>query len=92
MWQLFCQGGCLSRLLMKGLHPRMLSGLWRIAVMTSVLIPWNTCGAYHAGVLGVPAVQYLPYAFLNYLNPIVAIVLTAMGKYIYWRKKQTKIS
>lgn len=72
----------------RGLHPRMLSRtLEDSGTMTSVLIPWNTCGAYHAGVLGVPAVQYLPYAFLNYLNPIVAIVLTAMGKYIYWRKE-----
>ena len=70
----------------RGLHPRMLSRtLEDSGTMTSVLIPWNTCGAYHAGVLGVPTVQYLPYAFLNYLNPIVAIVLTAMGKYIYWR-------
>ncbi len=72
----------------RGLHPRMLSRtLEDSGTMTSVLIPWNTCGAYHAGVLGVPTVQYLPYAFLNYLNPIVAIVLTAMGKYIYWRKE-----
>jgi len=72
----------------RGLHPRMLSRtLEDSGTLTSVLFPWNTCGAYHTGVLGVPTVQYLPYAFLNYLNPIVAIVLTAMGKYIYWRKE-----
>ena len=46
--------------------------------LLSVLIPWNTCGAYHTTVLGVPTVQYIPYAFLNYLNPIVAIIMT------YW--------
>jgi len=72
----------------KGLHPRMLSRtLEDSGTLTSVLVPWNTCGAYHTGVLGVPTLQYLPYAFLNYLNPIVAIVLTAMGKFIFWRKE-----
>jgi len=72
----------------KGLHPRMLSRtLEDSGTLTSVLVPWNTCGAYHTGVLGVPTFQYLPYAFLNYLNPIVAIALTAMGKFIFWRKE-----
>jgi len=72
----------------KGLHPSMLSRtLEDSGTLTSVLVPWNTCGAYHTGVLGVPTLQYLPYAFLNYLNPIVAIVLTAMGKFIFWRKE-----
>lgn len=71
----------------KGLHPRMLSrSLEDSGTLTSVLVPWNTCGAYHTSVLGVPTIQYLPYAFLNYLNPIVAIALTAMGKSIFWRK------
>lgn len=31
--------------------------------VTSVLVPWNTCGAYHAGVLGVPAMAFIPFAF-----------------------------
>ena len=71
-----------------GLHPRMLSrSLEDAGTLLSVLIPWNTCGAYHTGVLGVPTFQYLPYAFLNYLNPIVAIVMTYMGIGIFWRGK-----
>lgn len=43
------------------------------ATMTSPLIPWNTCGAYMAGTLGVATLAYLPYAFLNILGPILCI-------------------
>lgn len=69
-----------------GLHPRMLSrSLEDSATLVSVLIPWNTCGAYHAGVLGVPTVAYMPYAFFNYLTPIVASIMTYMGFGIFWK-------
>jgi NhaC family Na+:H+ antiporter len=72
----------------KGLHPRMLSrSLEDAGTLLSVLIPWNTCGAYHTTVLGVPTLEYAPYAFLNYLNPIVAILLTYMGIGIAWKGK-----
>lgn len=75
-----------------GLHPRMLSrSLEDSGTLVSVLIPWNTCGAYHATVLGVPTWEYLPYAFLNYLNPLVAIVLTYMGIGISWRGKDDEV-
>jgi len=73
----------------KGLHPRMLSrSLEDCGTLTSVLVPWNTCGAYQSGVLGVPTFQYIPYAFLNYLNPIIAILMTYMGIGIAWRGKE----
>jgi NhaC family Na+:H+ antiporter len=42
--------------------------------MTSVLVPWNTCGAFMAATLGVPTLAYAPYAFVNLLNPVIAIV------------------
>ncbi len=72
----------------KGLHQRMLSrSLEDAGTLLSVLIPWNTCGAYHTTVLGVPTLEYAPYAFLNYLNPIVAIIMTYMGIGIFWRGK-----
>jgi NhaC family Na+:H+ antiporter len=72
----------------QGLHPRMLSRtLEDVGTITSALVPWNTCGAYQSTTLGVPTVQYLPYAFLNYLNPIMAIVMTYMGIGIAWRGK-----
>lgn len=70
-----------------GLHPRMLSRtLEDSGTLTSVLIPWNTCGAYHTSLFGIPTLEFAPFAFFNYINPIVAIVLTAMGKFIFWRK------
>ncbi len=70
-----------------GLSPRMLSrSLEDTATMTSVLIPWTGCGAFQAKALGVPTLTYLPYCFLNYINPIVAIVMTYLGIGIYWGK------
>ncbi len=72
----------------KGRHPRMLSRTLEDAgTLVSVLIPWNTCGAYHTGVLGVSTFEYAPYAFLNYLNPIIASLMTFMGIGIFWRGK-----
>jgi NhaC family Na+:H+ antiporter len=43
------------------------------ATMTSPLIPWNTCGAYMAGTLGVATLSYLPYAFFNLLGPVLCV-------------------
>jgi NhaC family Na+:H+ antiporter len=69
-----------------GLHARMLSrSLEDCGTLTSALVPWNTCGAYQSKALGVPTVDYLPYALLNWLNPIVALLMTYMGVGIAWR-------
>ncbi|NLL36560.1 MAG: Na+/H+ antiporter NhaC [Fretibacterium sp.] len=69
------------------LSPRMLSRtLEDCATMTAVLIPWTGCGAFQASALGVPTLTYLPYCFLNYINPIVALIMTYMGIGIYWGK------
>lgn len=68
-----------------GLSPRMLSrSLEDTATMTAVLIPWTGCGAFQAKAMGVPTLTYLPYCFLNYINPIVAIVMSYLGIGIYW--------
>jgi len=45
--------------------------------VTSVLIPWNTCGAYHASVLGISTLTYLPFCFFNLLSPIMTLLFTA---------------
>lgn len=45
----------------------------------SPLVPWSSCGAYHAAVLGVPTLLYLPYCFMNIINPIYAIVTLSWG-------------
>lgn len=42
--------------------------------VTSVLIPWNTCGAYHAAVLGIGTLTYLPYCFFNLLSPLMTLI------------------
>lgn len=47
--------------------------------ITSPLIPWNTCGAYMNGVLGVNPLDYLFYAFFNLINPLLAIVYGYLG-------------
>jgi NhaC family Na+:H+ antiporter len=60
--------------LKRGLHPKNLSrALEDSATLTSPLIPWNTCGAYMSGVLGVSSFTYLPFAFLNLASPLVSI-------------------
>ncbi|GLQ14109.1 Na+/H+ antiporter NhaC [Psychrosphaera saromensis] len=47
--------------------------------ITSALIPWNTCGAYMAGVLLVSPLDYWQYAFFNLINPVMAIAFAYMG-------------
>jgi len=47
--------------------------------ITSPLIPWNTCGAYMSGTLGVATFTYLPFAFFNIINPILAILYGYLG-------------
>ncbi|MDC1161901.1 Na+/H+ antiporter NhaC [Tenacibaculum sp.] len=62
----------------KGLAPENLSRtLEDSGTVTSVLIPWNTCGAYHSGVLGVPVVDYAFYAVFNWLSPFVTLLFAA---------------
>lgn len=73
----------------KGLHPRMLSrSLEDSGTITSVLIPWNTCGAFNSSALGVPTLQYIPYAFLNWINPLMSILLSYLGIGIAWKGKE----
>jgi len=49
------------------------------ATMTSPLIPWNTCGVYMAGVLGVPTLVYLPFCFFNIASPFISIIYGVMN-------------
>lgn len=62
----------------KGLAPENLSRtLEDSGTVTSVLIPWNTCGAYHSGVLGVPVFDYAFYAIFNWLSPFMTLLFAA---------------
>ncbi|RED49547.1 Na+/H+ antiporter NhaC [Seonamhaeicola aphaedonensis] len=62
----------------KGLAPENLSRtLEDSGTVTSVLIPWNTCGAYQSGVLGVPVIDYLAFAIFNWLSPFMTLLFAA---------------
>ena len=64
----------------RGLAPENLSRtLEDSGTVTSVLIPWNTCGAYQSGALGVSTFEYLPYAVFNYLSPLMTLTFAAFG-------------
>ncbi|MBQ3753241.1 MAG: sodium:proton antiporter [Prevotella sp.] len=73
--------------LQRGYESRLLSRSCEDgATVTSVLIPWNTCGLTQSTVLGVATLTYLPYCFFNLLSPVTSIVVAAIGWKI--RKKE----
>jgi len=62
----------------RGLAPENLSRTIEDAgTVTSVLIPWNTCGAYQSGVLGVDVMDYFVYAIFNYISPFMTLLFAA---------------
>ena len=64
----------------RGLAPQVLSrAVEDSGTVTSVLVPWNTCGAYISGVLGVPTSAYLPYCFFNMLSPLLDVLFGFIG-------------
>ena len=64
----------------KGLAPENLSRtLEDSGTVTSVLVPWNTCGATQSAVLGVATFVYLPYCFFNIISPIMTIAYAYLG-------------
>ena len=71
----------------EGYEPRLLSRTTEdAATVTSVLVPWNTCGMTQATVLGVPTLTYLPYCFFNILSPLTTMAVAALG----WKIKRHK--
>ena len=73
----------------KGYEPRLLSRSCEDGgTVTSVLVPWNTCGLTQSTVLGVSTLTYLPYCFFNILSPIVSIIVAALGWKIYRKKSK----
>ena len=64
----------------KGYESRLLSRTTEDAVtVTSVLIPWNTCGMTQATILSVSTLTYLPYCFFNLISPLMSILIAATG-------------
>ncbi|MFA0962476.1 Na+/H+ antiporter NhaC [Roseivirga sp. BDSF3-8] len=59
----------------RGLKPKVLSRtLEDSGTVTSVLVPWNTCGATQAGILGVATGTYAPYCFFNIISPFMTVL------------------
>ena len=64
----------------RGYEPRLLSRSCEDgATVTSVLVPWNTCGLTQSTVLGVATLTYLPYCFFNFLSPVTSVIVAAIG-------------
>jgi Na+:H+ antiporter, NhaC family len=64
----------------RGLAPEALSRTLEDAgTVTSVLVPWNTCGAAQASVLGVATLAYAPFCFFNILSPLMTLLFAYMG-------------
>ena len=62
----------------RGLHPKMLSNALETGgTLTSSLVPWNTCGVFLLGTLGVNTFEYIPYACFNYISIVVVIIMVA---------------
>ncbi len=65
----------------RGYEPRLLSRTCEDgATVTSVLVPWNTCGLVQSTVLGVATLAYLPFCFFNYLSPLTSVLVAATGR------------
>jgi len=72
----------------RGLAPENLSRtLEDSGTVTSVLVPWNTCGAYQSGVLGVSVAEYFVFAIFNWLSPFTTLLYASIG----FKIKQLKV-
>jgi NhaC family Na+:H+ antiporter len=64
----------------RGLHPETLAtAVENSGTVTSVLVPWNSCGAYMTAALGVSTFVYFPYCYFNFLNPILGVIYGFAG-------------
>ena len=75
-----------------GLHPKNLSrAVEDSATVTAPLVPWNSGGAYQSATLGVATFAYMPFAFFNWISPIVSMVFGWMGITIDPMDEETKM-
>ena len=72
----------------QGYERRLLSRTTEDSVtVTSVLVPWNTCGMTQSTVLGVSTITYLPYCFFNIISPLMSIAVAALGYKIFKKEE-----
>ena len=71
----------------RGYESRLLSRSMEDSItVTSVLIPWNSCGMTQSTVLGVSTLVYFPYAVFNYVSPLMSILIAVTGYKIFRNK------
>lgn len=76
----------------KGLKPSMLSRLTEEgSTCMGSMIPWTTMGAFISGTLGVPTAEYMGFAFLNYLTPLISIIFAFCGMAVFWEGVPNKL-
>ena len=64
----------------RGLEARLLSrSVEDTATVTSVLVPWNSCGMTQSTVLGVATLTYLPYCLFNLISPLMSLLVAIVG-------------
>lgn len=74
----------------EGYERRLLSRTTEDSVtVTSVLVPWNTCGMTQSTVLGVSTFTYLPYCFFNILSPVMSVLVAALNYKIFRKQSST---
>lgn len=77
----------------RGLHPETLAtAVENSGTVTSVLIPWNSCGAYMSAALGVSTFVYFPYCFFNFLNPLLGLIYGFVGINVQHLAEQDQIA
>jgi NhaC family Na+:H+ antiporter len=75
----------------RGNESRLLSrSLEDSITVTSVLIPWNSCGMTQSTVLGVATWAYIPYCVFNYVSPLMSIFIASIGFKIFNKNKSTE--
>lgn len=69
----------------RGMARNMLSRtLEDSGTLWSPLVPWSSCGAYHSSILGVGTISYIPYCFMNIINPLYALITASWGGNIFY--------
>lgn len=75
----------------KGLDPSMLSRMLEEgATLSGPIVPWTTCGAFMAATLGVATIDYLPYAFIGFIPPLLSILTASFGIFVIKSKPTGK--
>jgi len=77
----------------QGLEPKVLSRtLEDSGTVTSVLVPWNTCGATQASVLSVAPIVFIPFCFFNIISPLMTVLHAYIGFKVARKKDSTKVN